>query len=262
MLHAEFFQKTLHFSRNLDFYMFWCGFVWGLYGGGLTRKCWSLVHDLNFWPARHTPRQFSQKAQGTDQLLCAFWTAGFTARPPDIGSAWCNVIFQVSNRTIVCILKRSASLYSDCMEPDHMAKYSLPMLTDLTENLIRKKPTFYVLTPVQFWGCFWTRLGILRSPMWFLSPKSKYWRNYMGGKFCSVPTWATISVCMSGTWIMAEGRLAAIDAWGRSTRSGSGGFRKFSKLSHFSHFSDFSHFYTCYNFSPVEILPDSELGTQ
>ena len=74
--------------------------------------------------------------QGTHQLLCAFWTADFTARPPDIGSARCILIFQVSNRTIGCILKRSARLYGDCMEPDHMAKYSLPMLTDLAENLI------------------------------------------------------------------------------------------------------------------------------
>jgi hypothetical protein len=43
----------------------------------------------------------------------------------------------------------------------------------------------------------------------------------------------------------AEGRLrrlAAIDAWGRSTRSGSSGFRKFSNLVHFLDFSDFSHF--------------------
>ena len=62
-----------------------------------------------------SPRQFFQKAQGTDRLLCAFWTAGFTARPPDIGSVWCTGIFQVSNRTIVCILKQSASLYGDCM---------------------------------------------------------------------------------------------------------------------------------------------------
>ena len=38
----------------------------------------------------------------------------------------------------------------DCTEPDHMAKYSLPVLTDLTENLKQKKPTFYVLTPLQF----------------------------------------------------------------------------------------------------------------
>ena len=30
----------------------------------------------------------------------------------------------------------------------------------------------------QFWGCFWTRLGILRSPMWFVFRKSKYSRNY------------------------------------------------------------------------------------
>jgi hypothetical protein len=72
-------------------------------------------------------------------LVCAFWTAGFTPRPPDIGSVRCTLIFQVSNRTIGCILDRSARLYGDCMEPDHMAKYSLPMLTDLTENLIRKK---------------------------------------------------------------------------------------------------------------------------
>jgi hypothetical protein len=101
----------------------------------LNGKCQSFVRDLSFWPARHTPRPFSHKGQGTDQLLCAFWTAGFTPRPPDIGSEWCILIFQVSNRTIGCILKRSARLYGDCMEPDHMAKYSLPVLTDLSENL-------------------------------------------------------------------------------------------------------------------------------
>jgi hypothetical protein len=118
---------------------------------GLTEKCQSFVRDLSFWPARHTPRPFSQKAQGTDQLLCAFWAAGFTPRPPDIGSASGYKIFQVSNRTIRCILKRSAKLYGDCMEPDHMAKYSLPVLTDLIENLIQNtKKTFYVLTPLQF----------------------------------------------------------------------------------------------------------------
>ena len=98
----------------------------------MTEKCQSFVRDLNFWPARHTPPQFSQKVQGTDHLLCAFWTAGFTARPPDIGSARCNEIFQVSNRAIGCILNRSARLYGDCTEPDHTAKYSLPVLTDLT----------------------------------------------------------------------------------------------------------------------------------
>jgi hypothetical protein len=118
----------------------------------LTGKCISFGRDLNFWPARHTPRQFSQKVQGTDHLLCAFLTAGSTPRPPDIilGSVWCTQIFQVSNRTIGFILKRSTRLYGDCMGPDHMAKYSLPVLTDLTENLIEKKPTFYVLTSLQF----------------------------------------------------------------------------------------------------------------
>ena len=97
------------------FHLFAGGFVRGLYGGGLIGKCQSLFRDLNFWPARHTPRQFSPIAHKTDHLLFAFWTAGFTARPPDIGSVWCILIFQVSNRTIVCILKQSASLYGDCM---------------------------------------------------------------------------------------------------------------------------------------------------
>ena len=87
-----------------------------LTGKSLTLK--SFVCDHIFYWALRTPQQFSQKAQGTDQLLCAFWTAGFTARPPDIGSVLCNLIFQLSNRTIGCILKRSASLYGDCMEPD------------------------------------------------------------------------------------------------------------------------------------------------
>ena len=142
MLHAKFFQKTLHFLRNRHFYLFWAGFVWGLYGGGLTGKCQSFVRNLNFWPARHTPRQFSQKVQGTDHLLCAFWTAGFTPRPPDIGSVGCILIFQVSNRTIGCILKRSDRLYGNCMEPNHMAKYSLPVLTDLTKKKKQKNQLF------------------------------------------------------------------------------------------------------------------------
>jgi hypothetical protein len=120
----------------------------------LTGKCQSFVRDLSFWPARRTPRQFSQKAQGAGQLLCAFWTAGFTPRPPDIGSVWCILIFQVSNRTIRCIPKRSARLYGDCMEPDHTAKYSLPVLTDLTENPIQKKKNFLCVNPLTVLGVF------------------------------------------------------------------------------------------------------------
>ena len=114
----------------------------------MTGKCQSFVRNLSFWPARRTPRQFSQKAQGTDHLLCAFWTAGFTPRPPDIGSVWCTQIFRVSNRTIRCISKWFARLYGDCMEPDHTAKYSLPVLTDLTEKIIQKKPSFLCVNPL------------------------------------------------------------------------------------------------------------------
>jgi hypothetical protein len=139
MQHAKYFQKTLCDRWNWHFHLFRAGFVWGLYGGGLNGKCRSFVRYLNFWPARHTPQQFFPIAHKPDHLLCAFWTAGFTARPPDIGSARCNTIFHASNRTIVCILVRSARLYGDCMEPDHTAKYSLPVLTDLIENLIQKK---------------------------------------------------------------------------------------------------------------------------
>jgi hypothetical protein len=99
-----------------------------------------------FLAGSRTPRQFSQKVQGTDRLLCAFWTAGFTPCPPDIGSVRCILIFQVSNRTIGCILKRSARLYGDCisMEPDHIAKYSSPVPTDLTENIIQKKKQLFM----------------------------------------------------------------------------------------------------------------------
>jgi hypothetical protein len=114
----------------------------------LTGKCQSFVRDLSFWPARRTPRQFSQKTQETHHLLCAFWTAGFAPRPPDIGSVWCTQIFQVSNRTIRCISKRSARLYGDCMEPDHTAKYRLPVLTNLAENLIQKKNNFLCVDPL------------------------------------------------------------------------------------------------------------------
>jgi hypothetical protein len=106
----------------------------------LTGKCQSFVRDLNFWPARHTPQQFSPIAHRSnpDHLLCAFWTAGVTPRPPDIGSVRGIQIIQASNRKIGCILDGSARLYGDCMEPNHMAKYSLPVLTDSTKNIIQK----------------------------------------------------------------------------------------------------------------------------
>jgi hypothetical protein len=74
----------------------------------LTGTCQYFVRDLNFWPARHTPQQLSPIAHNRDHLLCAFWTAGVTPRPPDIGSVRCILMFQASNRTIGCILDRSA----------------------------------------------------------------------------------------------------------------------------------------------------------
>jgi hypothetical protein len=88
-------------------------FCMSLRGRNLIGKCQSFVRDLNFWPALHTPRPFSRKAQGTHHLLCAFWTAGFTTRPPDIGSSTCTTIFQVSNRTCRCILDRSGGCWED-----------------------------------------------------------------------------------------------------------------------------------------------------
>ena len=142
MLQTAYCRKTLWKMRNRYFRLFWDDFVWGLFGGGLNRKCQCFVRDPSFWPALHTPRQFSPIAHNPGHLLCAFWTAGFTPRPPDIGSVRCTGVFQVSNRTIGCILDRSARLYGDCMEPDRMAKYSLPVLTDLTENLIQKNQLF------------------------------------------------------------------------------------------------------------------------
>jgi hypothetical protein len=62
-------------------------------------------------------------------------------------------------------------LYGDGMEPDHMAKYSLPIITDLSENFIQKKTFLNVLTPSHFSGCFWTRLGIYVHPCGFLFKK-------------------------------------------------------------------------------------------
>ena len=122
ILHVEYSVKTPALFEKSTFSPVLGRFYIRALWRGLNKKCQSFVRDLSFWPALHTPMQFSQKAQGTDHLLCAFWTAGFTARQPDIGSGRCDRIFQVSNRTIRCILDRIARLYGDCMEPDHMVK--------------------------------------------------------------------------------------------------------------------------------------------
>ena len=81
-------------------------------------------------------------AQGFLKIFRVQHVALTARRPKHPSLVWCNLIFRVSNRTIGCIIKRYARLYGDCMEPDHMAKYSLPVLTDSTENLILKNQLF------------------------------------------------------------------------------------------------------------------------
>jgi hypothetical protein len=76
---------------------------------GFERKM-PIFCPRSLWPAPHTPQQFSRKAQGTDHFLCAYWTAGFTARPPDIGSASFYTIFQAINRSSRCILDQSGGM--------------------------------------------------------------------------------------------------------------------------------------------------------
>ena len=82
---------------------------------GLNGKCRCFVRDPSFWPALYTPQQFSQFPQTIDHLLCAHWTTGFTARPPDTGSTTCNTIFHVSLWTA------GAKLFSTVVEyiPGH-----------------------------------------------------------------------------------------------------------------------------------------------
>ena len=121
----------------------------------------------------HAAAIFSKSAM-TDHLLCAYWTAGFTARAPDIRSATCTLLFQVPNRTIRCILNRSARSYGDCMKRDCTAKYWLPMPTDLTENIINKSPTVYVITPLQFLRAFLNASRHSEFTHVFFSWKNKY----------------------------------------------------------------------------------------
>ena len=92
----------------------------------------------------------------------------------------------------MCILKRSARLYGDCMQPDYKANIAYQCLLIWLKISYKKKTTFYVPVPLRFWWCFWTRLGILGSPIRFLSRKSKYWRKYKGEKFCWALIWNTI----------------------------------------------------------------------
>jgi hypothetical protein len=105
--------------------------------------------------SRHASRAraiFFSRTSGTDHLALIMhvldsWLHGASVACR-VGYR-CNPIFQVSNPTISCILKRSARLYGDCMEPDHMVKYSLPMVTDLTKILYKKNTNFLCANPLR-----------------------------------------------------------------------------------------------------------------
>ena len=92
----------------------------------------------------------------------------------------------MSDRTIGCILKRSARLYGDCMQPDYMAKYSLSMLTDLTENLIQKTLLFMYEPLYRFEGVFGRVSAFCVHPCGFCLEKANI-DETIGGEvlFCS-----------------------------------------------------------------------------
>jgi hypothetical protein len=84
MLQEKIFQKKKVYAIG-EIDIFTC-FGAVLYEGsmeGLNGKCQSFVRDLHFWAALQTPQQLSPIIHATDHLLRAFWTAGFTDRPPD-----------------------------------------------------------------------------------------------------------------------------------------------------------------------------------
>jgi hypothetical protein len=214
MLQAEISQKPCTFWEIDIFTCFWAVLYWGSMEGVWLENA-NLLVAISISGRLFARRgNFLTKCKGLTTYEALFGQLVSRRVRQIIGSVWCTQIFQVSNWTIGCtsILDRSARLYGDRMEPDHTVKYKISY----------KKPTFYdnVLTPFQFWGCFWTRLGILRSPMWFLSGKLEYWRNSMrnsrGGKFCSILTWATSTRVRPRTVRLCSTHLGT--PWVRRTR--------------------------------------------
>jgi hypothetical protein len=55
--------------------------------------------------ARHCNFLNSHKWLITDYIVCAYWTAGITRRPPDIRSTSCTTIFQVLDRTCKSVIQ-------------------------------------------------------------------------------------------------------------------------------------------------------------
>jgi hypothetical protein len=124
MLQAKYFQKKKKPCGKLEIDILGCvGMI--LYGGclewGLNRKCQSFVRDPSFSLALYTSQHFSQFPQTIDHSLCAHWTAGFTARPPDIGSTKCNTIFHVSSWAAV------AKLFSTVVEHRGTVPCTVPL---------------------------------------------------------------------------------------------------------------------------------------
>jgi hypothetical protein len=69
MLHAEYFQKILC-EVEINILQVLGRFCMRALWKGLNKKCQSFAHDLNFWPALHTPQQFSPIAHAAwDRLF-------------------------------------------------------------------------------------------------------------------------------------------------------------------------------------------------
>ena len=84
------------------------------------------------------------------------------------------------------------------MGPDDMAKYRLPMLTDLKKNFIhKKKSTFYLLPPCSSEGVFGRVSAFCIHPCGFFLQKANIDETIRGGKFCWALIWATIVVTLS-----------------------------------------------------------------
>jgi hypothetical protein len=94
---------------------------------------------------------FPQFPHTLDALLCAHWTAGFMARPPDIGSTTCTTTFQVSNRTISFILDRFGGFWEFFFFLWIQAKtdnLTVKVWSKTSETYIVKKNNFLFVDPL------------------------------------------------------------------------------------------------------------------
>jgi prepilin-type processing-associated H-X9-DG protein len=95
-------------------------------------------------------------------------------------------------------------------------------------NRHSKKVNFLFVDPLALPRVFWTRLGILSSPMWFFRHKSyhsktKYWQKYKGAKFCWVLIWTLTSIeCRSLLNLAILNLVVGLDlhVWGTCSYTG------------------------------------------